>query len=146
MITSSTRPVSRSLRSAIACNTWTVSWTGVTSCRLPSGLPLPRGVGRLKKATMWLVQNGMANRENAAAVAVDYMHLMGLVALGHMWAQIARVCRAKLAEKAGDERFYRTKIKTGEYFMARWMPETRMRLAKIEAGAAPVMALADDEF
>ncbi len=108
--------------------------------------PLERGVGRLKKATMWLVQNGMANRENAAAVAVDYMHLLGLVALGHMWAQIARTCRAKLAEKAGDARFYQAKIKTGEYFMARWMPETCMRLAKIEAGAAPMMALEEDEF
>ncbi|RMF12717.1 MAG: acyl-CoA dehydrogenase [Alphaproteobacteria bacterium] len=108
--------------------------------------PLERAVKRLQKATMWLMENGMKDRDNAGAVAVDYMHLMGLVALGHMWAQMARVARRKLAEGAGDSRFYENKIRTGEYFMARWMPETRARLAKIEAGAAPIMALADDDF
>ncbi len=108
--------------------------------------PLGRAVQRLQKATMWLMENGMKDRDNAGAVAVDYMHLMGLVALGHMWAQMARVARRRLAEGAGDRRFYENKIRTGEYFMARWMPETRARLAKIEAGAAPVMALAEEDF
>ena len=50
---------------------------------------------------MWLVQNAMAKPDNAGAASTDYMHLFGLVALGYMWAQMAKAAQAKLAE-GGD--------------------------------------------
>ena len=45
-----------------------------------------------------------------------------------------------------DEPFYAAKIKTGRYYMARLLPETGLRLARIQTGAEPVMALADEDF
>jgi len=61
---------------------------------------LKKGLNDLQAATMWLMQNGMKNPDNAGAASTDYMHLFGLVALGYMWAQMAKVAQAKLAEGA----------------------------------------------
>ena len=61
---------------------------------------LKKGLNDLQAATMWLVQNGMAKPDNAGAASTDYMHLFGLVALGYMWAQMAKAALGKLADGA----------------------------------------------
>src|SRR3546814_16844842 len=38
---------------------------------------LEKAVGDLQTATMWLMQNGMANPDNAGAASYSYMNLMG---------------------------------------------------------------------
>jgi len=57
---------------------------------------LARGKAELQEATMWLMQNGLANPDNAGAASTDYMHLFGLVALAYMWAQMAKAAQEKL--------------------------------------------------
>jgi hypothetical protein len=37
--------------------------------------------GQLKEATMWLMQNGMSNFDNAGASSHDYLQLFGLTSL-----------------------------------------------------------------
>lgn len=98
---------------------------------------------RLQKATMWLMQNGMANPENAGAAASDYLHLFGITGLAFGWRLIAK---AALAKKDSGDPFYATKLKTGQYFIARIVPQGAAHLAKIETGAASLMALTVDEF
>ena len=89
----------------------------------------------------------MAKPDNAGAASTDYMHLFGLVALGYMWAQMAKVAQAKLAEGAdGDAAFYENKLVTGRYFMERVMPETAAHLARISTGADTMMALPAEAF
>ena len=39
---------------------------------------------QLTEGTMWLMQNGMTNPDNAGAGSVDYMHMMGLTSLAYM--------------------------------------------------------------
>ncbi|TIW79356.1 MAG: acyl-CoA dehydrogenase, partial [Mesorhizobium sp.] len=79
---------------------------------------LKKGLNDLQAATMWLVQNAMAKPDNAGAASTDYMHLFGLVALGYMWAQMAKSAQAKLAEGAnGAAPFYDTKLVTARFFM-----------------------------
>ena len=56
---------------------------------------LKKGLNDLQAATMWLVQNGMAKPDNAGAASTDYLHLFGLVALGYMWAQMAKASQAQ---------------------------------------------------
>ncbi|MDH8168772.1 acyl-CoA dehydrogenase C-terminal domain-containing protein, partial [Klebsiella pneumoniae] len=60
--------------------------------------PLSAAVKDLQQATMWLMQNAMAKPDNAGAASTDYMHLFGLVAIGYMWARMAKVAQDKLAE------------------------------------------------
>ncbi|MBL8582018.1 MAG: acyl-CoA dehydrogenase C-terminal domain-containing protein [Rhizobiaceae bacterium] len=107
---------------------------------------LKKGLNDLQGATMWLMQNAMAKPDNAGAASTDYMHLMGLVALGYMWGRMVKVAQAGLAAGGGEPEFYQAKIATGRYFMERIMPETALRLARISAGADTMMALPAEAF
>jgi len=99
----------------------------------------------LQDATMWLMQNGLANPENAGAASTDYLHLFGLTGLAYMWALIAKAANARIA--AGDtDPFYQNKLVTGRYFVERILPETGMRLAKLKTGSGAVMALEAEAF
>jgi len=44
---------------------------------------------KLTEGTMWLMQNGMTNPNNAGAGSVDYMHMMGLSVFTYMWSMMA---------------------------------------------------------
>ncbi|MCJ9428329.1 acyl-CoA dehydrogenase C-terminal domain-containing protein [Kordiimonas marina] len=102
---------------------------------------LGAGLKDLQAATMWLMQNGMANPDNAGAGSVAYMHLFGHVLLGLMWTKMAKVSADALDAGTDDPTFYETKLVTGRYYMKRRMPETGALLAELEAGADEVMAL-----
>ena len=108
---------------------------------------LKKGLNDLQAATMWLVQNGMTNPDNAGAASTDYMHLFGLVALGYMWGRMVKTAQEKLANGAGDQAtFLENKLVTGRYFMERVMPETAAHLARISTGSATMMALPAEAF
>jgi hypothetical protein len=106
---------------------------------------LKRGRDDLEKATQWLMANAMTKPNHAGAGASDYMHLFGLVALGFMWAMMAKTARARLAD-GGDRAWLEAKLVTGRYFMDRIMPETAAHLARIASGADSMMALDAEAF
>ena len=111
----------------------------------PLAEPLGKALDHLRQATMWFMQNAIAKPDNAGAGATDYMHLFGLVALGYMWCRIAAA--AAQASLAGDgSGRMQAKLVTARFFMDRMLPETATRLARIEAGADSLMALAADMF
>ncbi|HET7715192.1 MAG TPA: acyl-CoA dehydrogenase C-terminal domain-containing protein [Bauldia sp.] len=105
--------------------------------------PLKKGLDDLQGATVWFMANAMTKPENGAAGATDYMHLLGLVALGHMWGRIAAAIHAK-----GDAATSRgtTDLLLGRAFMERTMPETALRLARITAGADTLMGIPENQF
>jgi alkylation response protein AidB-like acyl-CoA dehydrogenase len=98
---------------------------------------------QLQEATLWLMQNGLSNPDNAGAASHDYLNLMALTGLAYMWAKIARAAKAKAG--AGDP-FYDNKLITGRYFLERILPETASHLAKVKAGSATMMAMAAEGF
>ncbi len=109
--------------------------------------PLKKGLDDLQNATMWFMQNAMAKPDNAGAGSTEYMHLFGLVALGYMWAQMAKAANARLAAGAdGREAFYTTKLAMGRHWMERVMPETGAHLARISAGSDTMMSLPAEAF
>jgi hypothetical protein len=112
-----------------------------TEAMKPFVAPLQAAVNDLQGATMWFMQNAMAKPDNAGVGATDYMHLLGLVAMGYMWARIAKAAQ----EKAGEPRM-EAKLVTGRFFMERILPETALRLARIKTGADSTMALAAEAF
>jgi alkylation response protein AidB-like acyl-CoA dehydrogenase len=103
--------------------------------------PLKAASKDLQAAAMYFMQNGVKNPNHALAGSYDFMHLMGHVAFGFMWARMAKVATDALAAGAADATFYETKLATGRYYMTRQLPATAMHLARIESGADPVMAL-----
>ena len=73
--------------------------------------------------------------------------LFGLVAMGHMWALMAKAAQDKLAAGAnGSTDYMNNKLLTGRFFAERMMPETRLLLKRIETGADTMMALDADAF
>lgn len=100
---------------------------------------------KLQDATMWLMQNGLANPDNAGAASTDYLHLFGLTALAYMWAKLARAAHARIA--AGDtDPYYANKLVTGRYFVERHLPDAASHLAKLKTGATLLMQLPADAF
>ena len=94
---------------------------------------------------VWLMQNGLANPDNAGAASTDYMHLFGLTALAYMWCLIAKTCQAKIAASDTDP-FYATKLILGRYYMQRILPDTTGHLAKLTSGSELMMALPAEAF
>jgi acyl-CoA dehydrogenase len=106
---------------------------------------LKQGLTHLEQATLWLMQNAIAKPENAGAASYDYMHLLGLVGLGFMWAHIAKAAIAKKAA-GSDTGAMEARLLRGRFFMERIMPETSLRFARISAGAGTMMAFAVEQF
>jgi acyl-CoA dehydrogenase len=107
--------------------------------------PLAVALGHLQQATQWIARSAPGKPDDAGAAATDYLHLMGLVALGYMWCRIVQVAQTKLAADQTAERMG-AKLVTGRFFFDRMLPETAAHLARIQSGSASVMALAADEF
>ena len=107
---------------------------------------LQKGLGDLQQATMWFMQNALAKPDNAGAGATDYMHLFGLVAMGYMWARMAKVALEKKARGDADAGAMDAKLTTGRFYMERLMPETASRLACIATGADVTMAMPMEAF
>ncbi len=100
---------------------------------------------QLQDATMWMMQNGLMNPDNAGAASTDYMHLFGLTALAYMWAMIAKAAQAKVAAGETDP-FYANKLVIGRYYVERILPEAGAHLAKVKTGSELMMALPADAF
>ena len=100
----------------------------------------------LADATDWLMNNGLANPDEAGAASTDYLHLFGLVTFAYMWALMAETAQAKLTNGSAGDPFYENKLKTGRYFVDRMLPDTGALLTKIKAGADSMMALDAEAF
>ena len=107
---------------------------------------LAKANGELKAATLWFMQNAMANPDNLGAGAYPYMTLMGTVAVGLMWLKMAKVAAAALAGGVEDRAFYEAKLTTARYFAERHLPDCGALRRKIEGGADSVMALPVEAF
>ena len=108
--------------------------------------PLKAASKDLQAAGMFFMQNGMKNPNAALSGSYDFMHLFGHVCLGLMWGRMAVAAQAALDAGTGDAEFYRAKLATGRYYMARRLPATAMHLARIQSGADPVMTLEAAQF
>ncbi|MCC6009054.1 MAG: acyl-CoA dehydrogenase C-terminal domain-containing protein [Rhodobacteraceae bacterium] len=108
--------------------------------------PLKAASKDLQEAGMFFMAEGMKNPNAALSGAYDFMHMMGEVCLGYMWARMAVASTKSLAEGRGDPAFHKAKLTTARYFMARELPSTALHLARIRSGAAPVMELEEAAF
>jgi alkylation response protein AidB-like acyl-CoA dehydrogenase len=79
-----------------------------------------------------------ADVTEAGAAAVDYLHLFALVCFGWMWTRMAAV--------SGETPAHRTKRQVAEYYALRLLPRSHALAAQIEAGPAPIAAMAIEHF
>ena len=105
-----------------------------------------RVTGELQAATMWLMQNGLTNPDNAGAASVPYMHLMGIAAVGLMWLRMATAAQCMIAAGEGDAAFLNAKLTTARFYAERIMPDASALRRKIEGGAESMMAMPVEMF
>jgi butyryl-CoA dehydrogenase len=108
---------------------------------LPS---LGKAFTRLQRATAVVAQRGLADPDQAAAVASEYLRLFALVAVGYLWA------RAVHAAARGDggrgESFYRAKVVTARVYYERILPQSSSLFTVILAGGDTLRDFDDDAF
>ena len=108
--------------------------------------PLKKASKDLQSAAVFFMQAGTKNPNAALAGSVDFLHLFGLVCMGLSWTKMAKAASVALQEGSDDSDYYNAKLATGRYYMSRVLPETALRLARIETGAEPVMDLPAEAF
>ena len=111
--------------------------------------PLMAAFAQLQQVTLLLAQKGLTDPEEAGAAASDYLRFFGLVAVGWMWARIAKTALERAApEKSGGDPagFYASKLDVARFYMKKVLPETASLGLSIQAGKKPVMAMADSAF
>jgi hypothetical protein len=107
----------------------------------PFVAPLQSALEHLQIATGHIMEVGMGNHDEIGAASVDYLRLFGLVALGFMWARMAKIALPK-----GEEPFYKAKIGTAKFYMQRLLPQTASLLTAIQSGSEVMMAFEDAAF
>ena len=99
--------------------------------------------GELQEAIQWLAANGMQNPDNAGAGAHDFLHLFGLLAMAYMWGMMVKTAEEK---KGSGDPHYDNKLITAQYFFSRLLPQSSVHLARVKAGAEPMMGLPAEAF
>lgn len=107
-------------------------------------LPLAKSFGRLQTASLIIAQKGLANPNEAATAATEYLKLFGLVAVAFMWAKMALQASKKKGIMSDD--FYDAKIKTARFYMQRLLPQTSSLLSAIASGCKNTLDTKENQF
>ncbi len=107
---------------------------------------LGAGVAAVDDAVSWLVESFPADPARAAAGAVPFLEMMGLVAGGWMLARGAIEARRQLADGAADAAFLGGKLITAQFFAETHLSRAPSLLDPIIGGGALVMTLDEAAF
>jgi alkylation response protein AidB-like acyl-CoA dehydrogenase len=106
---------------------------------------LNAGVTAMTAASEWLLANYDRNPRAAAAGAVIYLKLTGIVVSGWLMARSAQLAAQQLAAGSSDD-FYRAKLATANYFAAHQLPLAAAYAATISDGSSAILDLAENLF
>jgi alkylation response protein AidB-like acyl-CoA dehydrogenase len=111
-------------------------------------MPLAKVFMKLQQSTATIAQKGLRNPDEAGAASTDYMRQFALVAMGYMWAQMAKVALDKIESCDGEQskEFYEEKLQTANFFFTKMLPEADFRFKSLMSGAEPLMAMKAEAF
>ncbi len=94
-----------------------------------------------RAAAEWLLAKGTSDQEALGAGSYPFLEMVGLFAVGWMWARIAAIA-------AGDanDPLMAARIVTARYYATRRLPALSALRREVEAGAGTVMALSPEAF
>ncbi|CAM4322374.1 acyl-CoA dehydrogenase C-terminal domain-containing protein [Acinetobacter pragensis] len=90
--------------------------------------------------TQFIVEQSKTAPDFSNAVAVDYLHAVGLLSFVYMFARISQAAAAK------PEPFYQNKLVLADYYVAKVLPDLAARAQRIKAGAELIMQLPAEYF
>ena len=107
---------------------------------------LEQAFGALQLTTGDLVQRSMKDPEEAGAAAVDYLRMLGLVAMGYMFVKSAKIAAEKAPTANGDAGFYEAKQASARFFVDRVLPQATGLFLTLKSGKAAMMAMPEAAF
>jgi butyryl-CoA dehydrogenase len=94
--------------------------------------PAAAALARLEQVTAWIAGADLADPEEAAAAATEYLRQFGLVAIAGMWTRMAA---AALPRADGPEAsFHRAKLRTARFYLQHLLPQAEGLAQSILAG------------
>ncbi|WP_166170033.1 acyl-CoA dehydrogenase C-terminal domain-containing protein [Acinetobacter sp. SA01] len=95
---------------------------------------------QVEDITAFIVNHAKTAPEFSNAVAVDYLHVVGLLSFVYMYARISQAAQPKA------EAFFQNKLVLAQYYVAKVLPDLAARVQRIQAGADVVMQLPEEYF
>lgn len=95
---------------------------------------------QVDEITKTIIEQSKVSPDFPSAVAVDYLHVVGLLSFTYMFARIAQAAQSK------SDTFYQNKLVLAQYYVAKVLPDLATRLQRIQAGADLIMQLPEDYF
>lgn len=86
----------------------------------------------LQQATIWLMQHASKDPEQGAAVASEYLRLVGLNVLAMMWLKMLQHDQAD--------------VRIATYYFEHILPATKVHLSRIERGKDTLFLIRDDQL
>ncbi|MES2564767.1 MAG: acyl-CoA dehydrogenase, partial [Pseudomonadota bacterium] len=106
-----------------------------------AGACYARAVESLEAATRWLIDIVASSPQQAAAVAVPYLKLFGVVAGGWVMARSALIAHEEAQAPQCDADFLEAKLATARFYFEHILPQARGYAETVTSGAASVLAL-----
>ncbi|MFC7334442.1 acyl-CoA dehydrogenase [Rhodocista pekingensis] len=100
----------------------------------------------LEQATTWLVEAAKSDPAAAAAGAVPYLRMSGIVIGGWLSAKAAIAAQALMAAPGEDRRFLDGKLITTRFYADQILPQVHGLLKPVVEGHRAVMALDAEQF
>ena len=103
-------------------------------------------IDSLEAATRWVVESYGGDPNAAAAVAVPYLELFGVVAGG--WGMMKAAVRAgeMLRDPQSDREFLSAKLASARFYAEHILPRAQGHAGTVMNGAASVLALTEDQL
>lgn len=95
---------------------------------------------QVDEITKIIIEQSKVSPDFPSAVAVDYLHVVGLLSFTYMFARIAQAAQSK------SDTFYQNKLVLAQYYVAKVLPDLATRIQRIQAGADLIMQLPEDYF
>jgi alkylation response protein AidB-like acyl-CoA dehydrogenase len=95
---------------------------------------------QVDEITKIIIEPSKVSPDFPSAVAVDYLHVVGLLSFTYMFARIAQAAQSK------SDTFYQNKLVLAQYYVAKVLPDLATRIQRIQAGADLIMQLPEDYF
>ncbi len=108
--------------------------------------PLSKAVVSWQQYSLRLALKARKDRDIVGAASVDYLMYSGYIAMGYMWAMMAQKANERIAEKPENIAFYKSKVRTAEFYFERIFPRIRSLSQTMMSDPKYLMRLEEDDF
>jgi hypothetical protein len=108
--------------------------------------PLSKEAANLQQYTIRLMLKAKKNRDVVGAASVDFLMYCGYLLMAYMWARMAQAANEKLTEGTSNKEFYKSKVKTAEFFFERIFPQAQVHAKLMMKSPSSLMKMKDQHF